>query len=716
MLNELLVIERGVRQANIDVGQRHPDVKDAGKKSALLVQLNENGQVVRVQVLQHGVTPWTIRNGQHNSFPYVQLSYPLWYREDGEKWRETVLTKKGAERRIELLSLATTARYNADAFANWPGDGLVKGLRKRSKQLESLMNTDGAVVEATIVRFLIACSQSPQQLIEDVTKFLLANLDQTAQNDWVDVAVSLLVGKNIKNVWKCDGALLFEASGFPLSITDPKLVPLVSQGLQSHITDAGNNTSGICGLTGSHEQLLSGTFHQPKLPVLGQTYLFAKNSEIPANDRYGRLGSDSMPVGQGTADRLDAAIRALTSDDRKNITWRAIPGEAPKQSDLLLAFVEAIPDAPVAGALAEDDFSDEASKTASDVSDSIASYEKRTERMIVMVKARIGSDITKTPVQIMIFRKVDPANRKVTYADTITVDGLYQAAIDWTKGERNLPPWVMLPVLMKGESKLRLMPPPHIAPFGLISFTKQLFIRGGTERQEVIGIPASEALRLFLAPANLAHHRSHHMLQLVLTRRSKLLLGVAHAIHTPECGKQRSENIKKFDSNEALRTITVLGELLYKLSREKEVYMDETAFKLGQLLAVADVVHAGYCADVRSGAIPPALLGNQVFTMAQSAPAKALAILGRRWKPYDGWAKRVGRELIRIEKMIESNNKDEQQRGWDIRIAISQARRMGLIATDIAPSLENCHVDDVFRAELLLGYIAGLPNSHQEDI
>ena len=39
--------------------------------------------------------------------------------------------------------------------------------------------------------------------------------------------------------------------------------------------------------------------------------------------------------------------------------------------------------------------------------------------------------------------------------------------------------------------------------------------------------------------------------------------------------------------------------------------MNEAAFRLGQLLSVADVVHAGYCADVRQGQVPPALLGNR---------------------------------------------------------------------------------------------------------
>lgn len=139
--------------------------------------------------------------------------------------------------------------------------------------------------------------------------------------------------------------------------------------------------------------------------------------------------------------------------------------------------------------------------------------------------------------------------------------------------------------------------------------------------------------------------------------------------------------------------------------------MNETAFKLGQLLAAADVVHAGYCADVRGGAVPPSLLGNQVFAMAQSAPGKALAMLCRRWKPYAGWAKKVAREPNRAETLIESKQKGDQQRGCDIKKALRHAREMEPLAAELAPALEGCRVDDIFLAELLLGYIAGLPKT-----
>lgn len=146
--------------------------------------------------------------------------------------------------------------------------------------------------------------------------------------------------------------------------------------------------------------------------------------------------------------------------------------------------------------------------------------------------------------------------------------------------------------------------------------------------------------------------------------------------------------------------------------------MNEAAFRLGQLLSIADVVHAGYCADMRQGQVPPTLLGNAVLTMAQTNPAKGLAMLARRWKPYASWAKRTSTE--EAAKLRSSEKPKERDRGWKISHAIWQHRRAAEISSALHDKLPQT-VDDVFRAELLLGYVAGLPpkasiegNDHNE--
>ncbi len=723
MLNELLLVERGARQAGLSMPQLHPDVKECGRVPTLVVKLDERGEIASLQPVPPEVRLWTLRDGQQNSFPFVKPKRPLLSLSIDDERRRKAVDRKSDGRRGTVLGLAEEARLSPEAVDEWFGEGLLNRLRERRKHLEPLTGTEARVVPDTIDRFLQAWDRvgggGSEHLLQTLIERLTSELRHAAQSDWLEAATGLLLGKfdAKKGAWECSGALLFDAAG-SLSITDPRLAVQVSRALSTpRIPGTSEVAEGICNLTGQEGPLLSGNFPQPNLPVLGQTYIFAKNTEIRANDRYGRFAADAMHVGQDTAIRLAAAIRALTDETRRNVTWRAVPGEAPKQSDLLLAFVEEVLEAPAAGALAEldadEDYSEEDARVAQRAAGSIAAFEKRTERLIEAVRGKVGGNFRQTPVRVAIFRRVDQANRKVVYAGSPTIAEVHDAAVAWAVGERNAPPWLTLPVLRKGENKPRPMAPPHIAPLGLIPFSKQLFTHGGTKSEELVGLPAAEALALFFssgAALGLSGQRQIlRILRLVLRRRGALVAGTAQA------QRRGFDAMKNFDRREALRTITMLGLLLHKLGRTKEVYMKESAFKLGQLLAAADAVHAGYCADVRGGDVPPSLLGNQVFTMAQTAPGKALATLCRRWKPYDGWAKKAGRERQRIDALVESKKPGEQQRGWAVRVALRHAREMSPLADELAASLATCVVDDTFRAELLLGYIAGLPKSSEEE-
>ncbi len=454
MLNELLTVERAARQAGFSMMERDRSIKDAGRKATLVVALDEKGHVSSVRPLAPQVRAWTLRDGQHNSFPFVQPSSPLWKLDARNSWRDEFLRKVKQARRDELLLLEESAQFE---ISDWPGDTFVRRLRERGKQFASLKETDASVVRTTIGRFLRAVrpkkDRDGQELLKETIRVLLATLKENPQDALIKVAVGLLVGKKNKDKWVCNGALIFEAAGSRFSIVDQSLVNYVSKALMSETDD---NEPSVCALTGEPDTPHIGNFPQPTLPAgLGQTWLFAKNKEIPANGRYGRYAAEAMLVGSQTVVRLDAALRELTTTEREDKTWRGVPGEVPKQNDLLLAFVDSVLEAPVAGSLVEEDLSD--ATTPDSDNDSIGAFEKRTERLIDLVKAKVGNDITKTPVRMILLRKVDQANRKVVYSDTFMVTDLYCAAIHWTKGERNVPQGLSLPVLVKGES--RILPP-----------------------------------------------------------------------------------------------------------------------------------------------------------------------------------------------------------------------------------------------------------------
>ena len=122
--------------------------------------------------------------------------------------------------------------------------------------------------------------------------------------------------------------------------------------------------------------------------------------------------------------------------------------------------------------------------------------------------------------------------------------------------------------------------------------------------------------------------------------------------------------------------------------------MNETAFLLGRMLGLSDLLHAQYCRVVREGNLPPQLLGNQHYSMAADRPARAFAVLGERLKIYRAWA-----DTARVEKQ----NTPDLQRA--VRTAKWVLRQMSEVAPVVHGNWPE-RLDDRDRAEMLLGYLS----------
>lgn len=737
MLNELLTVERSLLQAGVHLMLRQSEIKDAARKPTLAVFLNKLGHVSRVQAIPMERIKkkplWKLSEGQMNSFPFVQPK-PLWEGATIEEWKKRLgRIASDAEKRALLLDIATTAKPRTADLGRWAAEGMARSLRKRRKDLVSLEHSELSAFPEAIDRFLLAVDRSEElgaaKLVNEISDNLISEMKASTDLDLLAVAIALFTETAQKS-----GGLYFDVEGnFEFMLTDARIAPMLCEHLRKVDVErlAQTGQTGICSITGETGPLVVTNFSQPNLPAIRQSFLFAKNEEIPSAARYGRVSAESFHVGYMTDVRLRAALEGLCSEERKGITWRPLPGEAPEQRDLLLAFVDKDLDIEVADLFAEndmrEDFSDEEGDDDVLIANSVAAFEERTRRMIDGLRAKVSTNWQGTPVHLIVLRAVDEANRKVVYAGTPTVADVYGAASAWVAGERNIPAWIQLWSKGRDKADFRLRMPPHIAPLGLISLSKQIFLRNGQrppgKKKEQPGITAAEALKVFLTKESdvrlAAKQRIKRALRLFLLRRTMLLVETAH-------GKRRGwDQLHHYDVHEALRTVTLLGVLLHKLNRRRD-YMSDTAFRLGQLLSAADTVHAGYCADVRKGALPPSLLGNQVFVMAQTAPAKALAALARRWKPYDGWAKKnsnyaVAAEFLneqgKFKKRAEIENeatRKEFDKAMAIVSAISQRRKAARICEELAGTLPD-RCDDIFRAELLLGYLAGVQSGQRED-
>jgi hypothetical protein len=151
----------------------------------------------------------------------------------------------------------------------------------------------------------------------------------------------------------------------------------------------------------------------------------------------------------------------------------------------------------------------------------------------------------------------------------------------------------------------------------------------------------------------------------------------------------------------------VLGILLHALGREKERYMSDQYFLLGQLLQAADRVHILYCKGVRGGQVPPQLIGNTLLGHAAQSPAKALALLGQRLPVYERYATQLA-NMPRPELAPGANEAARlKQENW--YEAIKLKRQMGRISAALGSQSLDPSRDPKAQAELLLGYLAAPP-------
>lgn len=696
MLNELHEVGRALADADIGVTVQHPDLSFA-TRATLRVQLDEEGKVKEIGPLnvEEAKKLWTIRDGNHNSFPYWQFKKPLLRIDPNDRHLEIVRDRRADEgaRWAALLSLADEAEFNDSILEDWPKPGYLQRLKVRRGQVKALLDTRAAAVPGAFDRFLRAVGQ-PRELLQRIAQLLVAGIrDGRIATDFPLVAGLLVDG---------GGAMYFDVTrDFKRLAGDARNVAEITHALTAETTREPN---GVCSITGERTFLVAEKFPQPNLPVLGQTYLFARNKDAPTNARYGRTSTNSVAVGVDTASALQAAIEKLTGSEWKDRTWRGIAGERPKQMDLLIAFVQGAEDVPLARLLTEEETEPGAEGT-------FAAFSEQLTRAFDGVV--LGRGAAPRPLSLFVLRRVDPGNRKMVYSANLTVQGVLKAARSWSTACGNVPPILPLWVPVGAGKPLQLVHPRDVPPLTLPRLTRMHFIRGGTQRQEIVGIAADEAMRLFLAPQGSAHSLAHLILRRVLRSRGVLLEGFA------EAQTRGMEYLKEFDRWQALDTITLLGLLLYRLGRTREEYMEGAAYLLGQLLAGADALHVAYNTSERSGAaLPPRLIGNAALPMAQANPRKALSVLGRRWAVYEGWATRKAGQWtfpdrFKGRRRGEVDKKDlaEYDRSQAIIRGLSASRRLRPLAARLEAALNEAEfdVDDKFRSELLLGYIAGPP-------
>jgi hypothetical protein len=170
------------------------------------------------------------------------------------------------------------------------------------------------------------------------------------------------------------------------------------------------------------------------------------------------------------------------------------------------------------------------------------------------------------------------------------------------------------------------------------------------------------------------------LLHLFVARAGSLLAAIGSACHRE--GREAWKGFSKEAKRSASTSVATLAIALHKIGREKEVYMQGTAYQLGRFLSLVDTLHREYCDEVRKGEMPSQLLGNALLPTAVANPKKGLSHMLNRIRVYQAWAVKSGTGLAR----------------WTLG-------EIGTLTPVLAEGLPD-HMDDAARAELLLGYLA----------
>ena len=508
MLNELLSLERGLTAGGFQAVSRHPDLSRLLKGDVVRIRLNGDGAIDELEFLEGQTRPeiWTLRKGKHHGFPGLKtrsgliLLDPMARAAHDERWK---LAKSASAKRAEIARVAAEAVLNPTA-GDWLKPSHQASITDRLANLRSLETApETCAVPATFERFLKTLTLSPPFLHRFYTAIL--ERARNGEDAWLDVVHSAFVGAI---------AIAIDVSrGFRRDASDERQIEGVSRALSEASAPRSPAASNerACGLTGTTTSLLNGSFPQPTLPSLGQTYLFSRNKDIRALARYTRNGPSSMPVDADLVGRFSDALATITEEKRRGKTWRLLPPEAGNSQDLFITFIASAVKADIAKSLSDDDDDD-----AQEVRITPEQVEHATSRVVKFWKGLASKAAPGERARILILRTVDPGNRKSVYDRSPSVDALYNAARHWTAAMHNAPDWISFPLLKDKKliaGRLRSQP-----PLSLIGLSRKFYIRGGREVADAPGLAAREVLALFLNEGN-QPRRSHGILNCCLIGR-----------------------------------------------------------------------------------------------------------------------------------------------------------------------------------------------------
>jgi len=687
MLNELYSIYRGLDAVGESPEIRHKEIQEPGAgNTTFRVMLDKDGQVESVRLLTREDIQycWTMGKGNHNQFPAVKVIVPLLPEGHGDysQWKEKQTQPKETDYREVIKNLSQQYLGPISHIEVWP--------KYRNKLLENkeLLHKfkDCGAVNELFDRY--SKSETGVTILDQVSNMLIQLAMQGADINTLKATCALLFGEklNVKGEVDATGnnrvTLLldcFPQADIDIYASSREHVPALSRAL-FELESRGSKKArkGVCSLTGDNTQLVSDKFYNAKLAGFISPILFTKSKGTsgPTVERYAKSGVEAYSMSETLDQELAGSIEFITSSKFKDSTWAKL-----LTPSLLVAYCKedwSLPLTPLITGESEiedfDDYLDAANSV-------LATFNGKN----------VNLDETVDFIEII---KVNDGNHKIDFSTTASIGQLIKAVNNWKQACQNSPCLKLFAIVRKNEKSMSL--PWIISPQQVMYLSRYKYIRDGNDSTKLPGVNFSDAMKLFLGHSN--HTLANRLLKHIADQFQPLLNNCASSRLQWVLKDKAHIKANPKNNTQALNAVTLLALLLFKIGRTKEKYMKDFPFQLGQLCSAMDELHIGYCKSERGGDIPTTLLGNQVYGMALQNPVSALAVLASRRRPYDSWVRRLVARNIRSEDKA-------------ITAAIFAQRWMSGQAKSLNEFLSDHMVEssDTYKAELMLGYLAGRP-------
>lgn len=691
MINELFMMTQSLKEKGLLQVTTHRDVRKPAGNAGVYIEIAQDGKPQNIEYMPKDKFTglWKHSKGNHNSFPIIRIQNAMLIHNLPINFDEIWKKAKHKKDKIEILGQLDFYNYNPISddiiISQWSIDQLLPVCRNNLKL---------GALEALINRF--PKNQEEQREFYIALLSFVKNRILSFDEPLIELMKDVLIGKwderKGRFISKTQIAFdVYDGYAFQYKVKDAKLESvLISELNKRDYLESIDEDAEVCQLTGQLQVIQKDKYPNPKLPNLGESYLYSNNKDIPCLSRYNLESLQAFKVSKKVINEINSALGFLTQEEREYKTWVRVPGSKDKESNLLLAYI-----------VNEPTTEDELARLLGDApsyEQEVLKFEILCEQVCNSLKEKTDKD-PNVQVKVIILNKVDDGRKQVILSENYGAEQIISGATLWQKAFDNCPNIEY--IHWANKEKITIIPfCPY--PGQIINFMKKQWrweVRNGKRNLRVEkkpGISMREVYDVFIATAN-EKEKCNRLLQKVCQQSQDLLISIGHYYNRKELFV-----INKNAVYDHCLAVSLLSILLYKLNHYKEDYMHSVSFNLGRLLMLADVLHREYCLNVslrkgkdKKGKVPPQLIGNALMPTAAEFPNRALDLLRERIRIYKAWADSV------------SVNEDTKIAKW----AVSQ---MGIVAQEMSQQDIPDSFNEVERAQVLLGYLARIEKEKED--